>query len=136
MTDHIVATALGEIESRMGVPPIEMLLAERDDLVKQVAPLRAKHGPGGTYQDVRKLLLAQLAARLRAVAVGEERKITEAALEEGAHSHQEYVEFIAQATEEKAHYFEIENRITGIADQINRGQAVARYLASEIALSR
>lgn len=129
-------STLGEIESRMGIPPLETLLAERDELVKQVAPLRAKHGPWGCYGDERKIELAKVAAMLRSQAVVENRKVTEASLEEASHAHPTYVGFVTTATEEKARYFELENRIEGIGELIQRGNVIARYLSSEIALSR
>jgi chorismate mutase len=136
MPDHILATSLGDIETRMGLPSIESLLAERDTLVKEVALLRAKHGPFGTWGDLRKIELAKWAASIRAKAVLEERKLTEAAIEEAAHSHPMYVDFVTQGTSEKARWIEAENRIQGIEDTINRGNVVGRYLAQEIGLSR
>lgn len=120
----------------MGVPPLESLLAERDELVKQVAPLRAKHGPFGTFDALRKVELATIAASVRARAVEQEKKVTEAAIDEAAHASARYAGFIAQATNEKANWAELENKIAGINDTINRGQAIARYLAAEVSLSR
>lgn len=137
MADRLVARSpFGEIESRIGLMPIEELLAERDDLVRQVAPLRAKHGPFGTYGDLRKIELAKVAAMLRAGAVAETRKITEAAIEEASHAAPPYVQFVVESTEEKARYFELENRIQGIEDTIQRANAVARYLSAEAMLAR
>lgn len=132
MPDHIVAqTALGEIEARIGLQPLEELLAERDTLVQQVADLRARHGPFGTYQDIRKIQLASIAATLRAKAVAEERKLTEAAIDEAAHADGRYVDFVTMATREKAEWAVAENRIQGIGDTIRRANAIAHYLAAE-----
>lgn len=133
--DAIVARSpFGEIEARIGLMPIEELLAERDTLVKEIAPLRAKHGPFGTYGDLRKIELAKVAAMLRAKATEETRKITEAALEEAAHAAPSYIDFVTGATEEKARYFELENRVQGIEDTIRRANAVAQYLTAEARL--
>ena len=77
-------STMGEIESRMGLPPLEALLAERDTLVKQVAILRATHGPFGTYEALRKMQLASIGAILRAKAVEAGVRITEAAIDEGS----------------------------------------------------
>lgn len=131
MADRIVASTLGEMEQRLGLPPIEVLLAERDELVKQVAPLRAKHGPFGTFDALRKIELATLSALHRAKAVQDERKVTEAALDELAHSDGRYAQFIADGTREKAELAILENRIIGIGDTIQRGNVVGRYLAAE-----
>jgi len=128
-------STLSDIELRMGIPSLESLLAERDTLVKELAPLRAKHGPGGIFGDLRKAELAKVAAMIRAMAVGSQQKVTEAFIEESAHQHPTYTDFLTQATVEKARYFELENRAMGIADLIQRGNAVARYLAAEAHLS-
>jgi hypothetical protein len=129
-------STLGEIESRVGIPSIESLLAERDTLVKEAGPLRAKHGSFGTYDDERKVLLAQLAVTLRAKALETGTKVTEASLDQAAHAHPDYVRWVADAIVEKARYFELENRIDGIGDTIRRGDVIARYLTAEVSLSR
>lgn len=129
-------STLGEIESRVGIPSIESLLAERDTLVKEVAPLRAKHGPFGTYDALRKVQLATIGAAIRAQAVLDERKITEAAIDEASHSDPAYVDWITQATREKTEWVLVENTIQGIGELIRRGDAIARYLTAEVGLSR
>lgn len=129
-------STLGEIESRVGIPTIESLLAERDTLVKEIAPLRARHGPFGVYGDLRKVQLAQISERLRAHAVANGTKVTEASLDQASHAHPEYVEWVTAAVLEKARYFEIENRIDGIADLIQRGTAMARFVTAEVGLAR
>lgn len=135
MADTIVARSpFGEIEARIGLMPIEELLAERDALVREIAPLRARHGPFGTYGDLRKIELAKVAAALRATAAAETRKVTEAALEEASHAAPSYIDFVTEATTEKARYFELENRIQGIEDTIRRANAVAQYLTAEARL--
>jgi len=126
-----VVSTLGEMEQRMGLPPIEVLLADRDELVKQVAPLRAKHGAFGTFEALRKIEVATIAAMKRAEAVAAEKKITEAAVEEAAHADWRYIKFVTEATTEKAEWVVIENRIQSVNDTILRANAVARYLAAE-----
>src|SRR5882724_9201744 len=42
-------TSQGEVEARMGLIPLEELHQERDELVSQVARLRAVYGAGGTF---------------------------------------------------------------------------------------
>ena len=118
----------------MGLVPLEELLAERDELVRQVAPLRALHGPGGTWDDMRRMERSRLAPRIRAIAVRDEKKLTEAAIDDAALSDLDYAAFVAAGTREKAAYYELEARIQGIEFTINRGQAIARYLAAEVHL--
>jgi hypothetical protein len=124
-------TLLSEIEARMGLPPLEVLLAERDELVKTTATLRAKHGPFGGYEAQRKIEWCKIATLLRAEALEKSEKMTEAALEQKAHADPRYFDFITRAMQEKADWAVAENRIQGIADTILRANAIARYLAAE-----
>lgn len=135
--DYIApVSSMADVESRLGIPSIESLLAERDDLVKECAPLRAKHGPFGTYDALRKVELSTIASALRAQAVADGRKMTEAGIDEAAHADDRYIAFITLATQEKAEWAIIENSIQGINDTILRANAVARYLAGEVMLAR
>ena len=129
-------TTLGDIESRLGIPPIEELLAERADLVEQVAPLRARYGTFGTYDDLRKIELARIAQMLRAQRYVHGTKTTEAEIDEAAHADERYAAFVTQATVDRANWSVLEDRIQGITETIHRGQAVARYLTSEVSLQR
>lgn len=125
---------MADVEVRIGIQPIEELLAERDALVKKVAPLRARHAAFGTYEALRKIELATIAETIRAQAVADGKKITEDAIKDRAHAHPRYVQFIADATNEKAKWAELENLIQDVADTINRGQAVARFVSAEVHL--
>ena len=119
----------------MGIEPIAELLAERDELVEQVADLRARFGPGGTWNDLRKVKLAALAQIKRAAWTREGLKFTEAMVDEAAHADPSYVDEVIGATRARADWVRLENRIQGIEETINRGQAVARYVTSELHLS-
>lgn len=127
----VARTALGDIEARMGIPLLEELLAERDGLVQQVAALRARHAAWGTYGDLRKIELCKIAAALRGTAVAAGVKMTEAAIDEAAHADSRYIQFVTTATEEKTAWVLLEDRIQGIADTIQRANAIARFLAAE-----
>lgn len=122
-------------EERAGVEPLVVLLAERDALVHEVAPLRAEHGPGGTWDALRKVQLSTVAMKLRAEAIAGGTKVTEAYLETAAHADSDYVRFVTDGTLAKAKWAELENRIQGVNDQINRGQALLRFLAAEVSLT-
>lgn len=132
--DHIV-TPTADIESRMGIQPLEELLAERDVLVKEVAVMRAKHAPFGTYDALRKIQLSAIATGIRAEATAKNEKKTEACVSDEAHAHDTYVAFVLDATREKAEWIQKENAIQGIEDRINRDQAVARFVAAEVHLA-
>lgn len=127
---------MGDIEQRMGLPPLEGLLAERDSLVAKVAPLRARHGPGGLFDDLRSVQRATVAMKLRAQAAASGTKVTEAYLEDASKADADYVAFLTAGVLEKIQHTELENAITGINDQVRRGDAVARYLSQELGLSK
>lgn len=134
MADHIV-TPTADIETRMGVQPLDELLAERDVLVKKCAALRAKHAPFGTYDALRKIQLSQIATVIRATAAAKNEKKTETCVSDEAHAHDTYVAFVLEATKEKMEWVILENTIQGINDTIMRGQAVARFVSSELHLA-
>src|SRR6266550_4480864 len=105
--DNVVAmTGMAELEAKMGIPPLEGLLAERDEIVRELAPLRARHGPGGSYGDLRKIELMKVAALIRVEEVGKGNKLTEARIEEASHADPRYMDYVIKATVEKARYFE------------------------------
>lgn len=125
----------GDVEARMGIEPIAELLARRDELVSRVSRLRARHGPFGVFDAERKVQVSLAANIVRVRAAANQVKITEKQIEWEAHTAESYVAFLTESLSEKATYFELENKIQDITDLINRGQAIARYLAAEISLT-
>lgn len=123
-----------EVEQRMGIEPLDQLLAERAELVQKVADLRARHGPFGTWGDLRKTELATIAQSLRARAVRDNVKMTEAATTDAAHADPRYVEFVTEATRERSALTVAEDRIQAINDRIMRDQALARFMTAEVHL--
>ena len=128
------ASAMAAAEARMGLEPIETLLDERAHLVEQVADLRAKYGPFGVFDHIRKTELAQLRVRLRAqyTAAGVKR-VTNDQLDDEAHAHPDYLGLITHALADRAKWVKLEERIAAIDYTINRGQSVARFVTAEIA---
>ena len=121
-----------DTELRAGVQPIEELLDEHRHVRKKVADLWAKYGPGGVAEHLRKAELARIVEYLRAMAIAEDRKMTEAALDAGAHSHKQYLDFVALMTKERAEYFELNAQLQEIEWKVNRGQAMIRYSTVEL----
>lgn len=136
MADHIVARSpMRRTEEQLGVRPIEELLAERDRLVEQVATLRARYGGWGTFDHLRKIELARIAGLIRAQAVRDKLpKMTAAEIDDGAHSHPDYRDFITTATVERAEWAKLESRIEAIDATIQRANAVIRFMTSEARL--
>ena len=123
-----------DIEERAQIEPLDELLAERSDLIEQVAGLRAKYGPGGLFDALRKLELSTISSYARAVAAKDGIKVTEAFLDEQAHASERYAGSLAEATQERIRWITTEAKIDAIDARIFRGQALARFAASELHL--
>lgn len=122
------------IEDRVGVESIDQLIAERDALVQQAAPLYAICGPFGTAEHRRKVALATAELQIRAelAALGE--KATEGKVDAMARTHETYLKFLESMELRRAEWLLIENAIQGITDRIQRGNHLTRYAASEARL--
>lgn len=121
----------GELEARIGIAPLEQLQDERRTLVNRSAILAARHGNYGTYDAERKIMLSALKATLRAQAVRDKVKVTEGSLDEDAHAHADYRDFITASTKERAEWIKTDRQIQDITERINRGQMLGRYAAME-----
>lgn len=135
MPDPIVARSrMADIEERLGIEPIDQLLAERYKLVERVADLRARHGAFGVWDHERKTLLATLRMKARALATRDGLKVTEAWLDDNAHSAPEYDEAVAKATMDRSELTLVEAKIEAIDATIQRANALTRFVTSEMRL--
>lgn len=130
----VARSPMADVERRLGLTPVEELLAERDTLVEQSATLHAQHGAWGTWDHERKSKLAVIAALLRAQALRDGVKVTEASLTEAAHASGDYMAFVTTATNDRAELYRLESRIHAIDQIIQRANMLGRYLASEARL--
>ena len=133
-TPDPVYAKMTEIESRMGLPSLESTLAKRQELVEESAMLRAKYGPWGVWDAVRKSRLSAIKMECRARAVEASRKVTEAYLDDEAHADDRYVALIEEATLGKARLTELEAKIEETDAIIRRGDMLGRYLTAEMHL--
>ena len=127
-------TSMHDIEDRLGIDRLDKLLADRYTLVERVADLRARHGAFGTWEHVRKMLLATVAMKARAMAVRDGTKVTETALADIAHASPEYAELVTQATMDRSELTLFEAKIEAIDATIMRANAITRFAASEARL--
>ena len=135
MRDHLyVHSPMAATEKRLGLRPVEELLAERRALVDRIADYRARYGAFGTYGDLRKVELARIAGLVRAQAVRDKMKMTAAEVDDAAHAHPDYRDFIAEATSQRAAWVKMESEIEAIDWEIRRGQTIANYLSGEARL--
>ena len=122
---------LRDIENRIGIGHVDEHQAAWLKLSKEVAPLRALYGPGGTWPDKRKADLSSIRMLLRARYASSEEKVSEARLDEEAHCHRAYTDAITVATEERTHMAAIEDEMKSLEYLINREQALIRYTTQE-----
>jgi hypothetical protein len=136
MPDKIVLRSrMGDIEDKLGIDRLDLLMAERAQLVEQVANLRARHGAYGLFEHERKIELSRIAGLLRAQTVRDKTpKMTVAEMEDACHGHPDYYELVTKATVDRANLYRLESRITDINDLIQRGNVLARFAASEARL--
>lgn len=136
MADRIVARVPMRVtEEAIGVDPIDSLLHRRGSLVERVATLRSRYGSFGTFDHERKMELARLAALVRVQALRDKLpKLTVAEVDDAAHSHPDYREFITQATKDRADLYRVEAQIDAIDATIQRANAIIRYRTSEARL--
>ena len=121
----------GEIEARMGIAPLEQLQDERRTLVDRSATLAARFGSFGTWDAERKIILSGIKAMLRAQAVRDKVRTTEGSLDDEAHGHPDYRDFITRSTSERAEWIKLDRRIQDITERVNRGQMLGKFAAWE-----
>lgn len=122
---------MGELEAGIGVEPLDLLLAKHGKLREKHAALWAKYGPGGVADNLRKAELSRIKEMLRAKAVESGARMTEAALDDAAHDHDDYHAFIAITLAERAQYYETDAKLRELDWRFQRGQGLLRYVAHE-----
>ena len=127
----LTGTVMEEIELRVGVEPIDGLLAMRRSVVEAIATLRAVYGPFGTWDHSRKSELSRIKSLIRLQAMKDNRKMNNDQVDEEAHEHPDYTKFVVNATRERSEYFRLEAKVEDIDYRINRGQALIRYVSNE-----
>mgnify|MGYP001266173505 CR=1 FL=1 len=137
MPDNVIARSpMTEIEDRLGVRPLEELKHERRMIVETLSVLKARYGSFGTFEHERKILLATLGMKARAILTRDNLKVTALAewLSDQSHAAPEYYDFITRATNERSQLTMLENRVTDIEDEIRRGDAIIRHQSAEARL--
>lgn len=120
-----------DLESRVGIAPLDHLLAEREQLVADAASLYAVYGPFGTAEHRRKVALALAELEVRAAIAVTGEKATEGKVDAMARTHPIYLGFLDGMAAGRAEWLVTETRIQSITDRISRGNALTRYAATE-----
>jgi len=120
-----------EIEMGAGIEPIDELIAQHRKHRERHAVLWAKYGPGGVADNLRKVELSRIKENIRAMAAATGAKVTEAALEDAAHAHNDYFAMVSLMQVERQEFSEVDAKLREIEWRFNRGQGLLRYAANE-----
>lgn len=118
------------------VADLEGLLAERQEIVKRVAPLRALYG-NGSYGGERslKLVEARVSAAIRAGWEAEGAKFTEVKLDSAVRQHPEYIEALTADVQRRTEWVEAEEALEDINQRLRARQSDAQLLSAEARLT-
>lgn len=113
----------------MGIAPIADINEQIEAIVETIADMHARHGPFGTFQDERKIVLSKIKAVLFVESVRDKRKMTGDMADAEAHAHPEYIDFVTKASTDRATLFRALARIDSLERTYNRGQLVGKHIA-------
>jgi hypothetical protein len=136
MTAGTWSGELSALESRAEIDSLEDLHARRRHLLVQLAPLKALHGPFGTWDAKRKQILEALKIRHRVELQAKQEKTTEGLIDALAHADPQYERFLDESTAAKAEYLTLDNELTEIAERIEGRNAALYAYSSEVRLGR
>ena len=135
MVDRItLRSPMADVEDRLGIEPIHEVMARRERLVEEAAELRALHGSFGLFDARRKTELAAIKMSLRARSQRDKMRVTEGALDDAAHADPRYVEFVTQATIDRARLSVLEHKIHALDESVHRANTITRHLSAEARL--
>jgi hypothetical protein len=131
MTDHIVATAFNDLQTRAGIPPVDELLAKLSDMTRQWANHAALFDNFGLWESERKRRLALAALQVRAAKDALGAKYTQGIVEDEAHCWPAYVKFLNESVTGKAEWLVAKDEMDAIRQRINRGNVMVKFAANE-----
>lgn len=108
------------------------LLERLEALQRERAPLFALYGAFGTFDHTRKIVLAGCRDQARTEAQDANVKVTEAALDDWAHTYEAYKSLIARATEERTQLARLDAEIQVIEMRLSLMRA-ERYENAQLA---
>lgn len=132
-TRHYTPTMV-DLEARIGIESLDVLLAKRAEYVEECAMLRAKYGAFGLADHVRKAQLAQIKSMVRGQMLAAKRKVSNDEIDDIAHASTQYMELITEMLNERAKWAKLEEKIDAITTTIMRGTALVRFAGQEARL--
>jgi hypothetical protein len=121
---------MAALEDRAGLESLDALQARRRQIVEDLTPLEAVHGPGGIWDERRRSLRGVIATQIREDARLSGTKITEAAVEDASNADTRYMSFLDEGLDERIRYYTLKVQRDEIAERIrNRELALLAYNA-------
>ena len=124
-------TEIGDKELAFGARPMVEIADEWQVLADKMAPLWAKYGPNGTASAEIDAEEARLDGMIRAMAVADEKKVTEAQIKAAIAAHPDIKGLVARQTVERAEFYKLDKRMELLQMWAARGQAMLRLAANE-----
>ena len=131
MPDVIVAQMFRESQARAGVPDLEDIHDKRRTIIETHGELMALHRNKSLLDARRKEMLALCALEVRNQLEKGGGKFTEKLVEDKAHAHPRYSQWLSDTIVGGAKALMYENLVQECDELVNRGQAVMRQYSSE-----
>jgi hypothetical protein len=121
-----------EIEARVGVAPIETLIAELEETEGEWSRLWAMHGPGGTWDDHRRALRAVLSEEKRdAHQAATGKRLSNEEAEDRAMADPRYRACVSDGESSRTRFAVLESRRASIMERIRRDNKITDFRARE-----
>ena len=131
MADIIVATMFREAQARAGVPDLDDLHDKRRTIIETHGELMALHRNKSLLDARRKETLALCALEVRHKHETAGTRVTEKLVEDEAHVHPRYRQWISDTIVGGAKALMYENLVQEVEETVNRGQSVMRQYTQE-----
>jgi hypothetical protein len=123
-----------EWESKVGTDSLEELHAKRREILTELNPLKALHGPFGLWDATRQQMTRAYMVKARIAIQEREEKPTEKLVEAEALADPEYAEWLDRAIADRIRYLEMENALTEVTERIQSREIEFRAWAAEARL--
>jgi hypothetical protein len=134
--DDLTDAQTSALESRAEVESLDELHHRRRAIVDFIAPLKALHGPFGTWDAKRKQLLEALKVRHRMDLSAQGVKVTEAMVDAYAHADEQYARFLDESEAGKIDYIRTQTRLDEIDERIRSREIGLLAFNAEMRLAR
>lgn len=131
---RLTHTDVRAIEGKADVESLGVLHHLRRELLKELAPLKALHGPFGLFEDKRKQMIEAMKVKVRQERPVGAPKLSNDAVDALAHAHQDYVSFLDTAEDARINYIRKANDLSEIEERIRSRDIEIQFATAELRL--